>query len=213
MALCMTFGGSACPSLWGIILDTIADSCNSSIHNPHWDWKTLYDPLSFSIEDPKPLPPSIEFTLSQDFAVYIPINDIGKVDMYINDTIGVAINLADNMKHVQFAMPLVIYEFLRPLDASETTPRCDLISLKKFQAEERMEEIKTILGWIINTRILFVSLPVDNHYKLSKHIDKILSSTRGNSKKLEKLLGRLNHVAAIQSMIHDFLGRLHHGFL
>jgi hypothetical protein len=203
----MTFGGAPCPALWGIISDTIADSCNALIHNPHWDHELLFDQLSASIADPMPLPRTMSFTPAQELAMDIPINDIGKVDMYIDDTIGVALDLANNTKRAQNAMPLIIHAFARPLDSSESTPRLDLISLKKFQAEGKMEEVKTVLGWIINTRSLSISLPVDKYSKWSSHIKEISSASTVNSKQLETLLGRLNHVASIQAMLHHFLGR------
>jgi len=37
--------------------------------------------------------------------------------------------------------------------------------LKKFRAEGRMEEIKKILGWIVNTRSLTIALTPDKHSK------------------------------------------------
>ncbi len=84
MALQMTFGGAPCPSLWGIISDTIADTCNSLIHNPYWNHSTLFDQLSNTIKEPSLLPDSIDFALAQDIAVEILPNDITKVDMYID---------------------------------------------------------------------------------------------------------------------------------
>jgi hypothetical protein len=50
MALRMTFGGSPCPSLWGYISGTIADTCNTLIHNSLWNHNTLYDSLSTSLD-------------------------------------------------------------------------------------------------------------------------------------------------------------------
>lgn len=111
MALRMTFRGAPCPSLWGIISDTIADTCNSLIHNPCWDHSLLYDHLSMTIDLPNLLPESIDFAPAQELAVDIPTNDVGKVDMYIDDTIGIALDLADNVTRVQNAVPLVIKAF------------------------------------------------------------------------------------------------------
>lgn len=99
--------------------------------------------------------------------------------------------------------------FARPLNKQESTPRLNLILLKKFQAESRMEAIKTVLGWIINTRSLSIALPLDKYLKWTSQVKEILNSTRVNSKQLEIL----NHVAAIQNMICHFLGRLHHAFM
>jgi hypothetical protein len=60
--------------------------------------------------------------------------------------------------------------FARPLNKQESTPRLNLILLKKFQAESRMEAIKTVLGWIINTRSLSISLPLDKYLKWTSQV-------------------------------------------
>ena len=88
MALRMTFGGAPCPSMWGYISDTLADICNKLIHNPYWDHHKLFDNLSSTIEEPSSLPPEVPFHTAKSLAVKIPPNNIRKVDIYINDSIG-----------------------------------------------------------------------------------------------------------------------------
>ncbi len=107
----------------------------------------------------------MDFAPAQELAVDIPTNHIRRVDMYIDNTIGIALDLGDNVTRVQNAVPLVINAFARPLNKSEATPRLNLIALKKFLAEGRMEEKKTVLGWVINTRTLLFYLPIDKHQK------------------------------------------------
>ncbi len=82
----MTFGGSPCPALWGFIPDTLADICNTLLHCKNWDYTSLYDPISDLISSPKSLLEHIPFHQSKDLSVTLPINDIGKVDIYIDDT-------------------------------------------------------------------------------------------------------------------------------
>jgi len=45
-------------------------------------------------------------------------------------------------------IPLAIRTLARPLNASDVIPRKDIILLKKFKAEGRLEEVKKVLGWI-----------------------------------------------------------------
>jgi hypothetical protein len=96
MALCMTFGGSPCPSLWGYISDTLADSCNALIHNIHWDHNILFDLLSDLLDLPKALPDSVPFHQASPMSVRVPENDLGKVDIYLDDTIGIALDISDD---------------------------------------------------------------------------------------------------------------------
>jgi hypothetical protein len=209
MALCMTFGGSPCPSLWGYISDTLADSCNALIHNIHWDHNTLLDPLSELLDPPKALPDSLPFHQACPMSVRIPVNDLGKVDIYLDDTIGIALDTNDNALRVSQAIPLIIHSLARPLDTSNKIPRKGIISLKKFAAEGQMEETKLVLGWFLYTRSLIISLAVDKHKNWVREIKNLLASTKFKHKHLESTIGRLNHVAAIYNPMRHFLGRLY----
>jgi hypothetical protein len=197
IALRMTFGGAPCPSLWGIISESIADICNSLVQNPYWDHKLLFDSLSNELGPPIPLPDSFPFHPAQPISVNIPTNDISTIDIYINDTIGLAPDIEDNVARVSRAIPLVIHSLSRPLDPLEHPPRKDIILMKKFAAKGRMEETKMILGWLLNTRSLTISLPKDKFIHWSSEIARLLSSTRVKHKSLESYIGHLNHVAGI----------------
>jgi hypothetical protein len=52
VALRMTFGGSPCPSLWGIISETSTDLANNLIQNEAWDQRFFQDYLLKSIDPP-----------------------------------------------------------------------------------------------------------------------------------------------------------------
>ncbi len=208
MALRMTFGGSPCPSLWGIISETIADICNTLLNCKQWDHKSLYDNITNSIRHSSPLPESIPFHKAKELSVKIPINDTGKVDIYIDDTIAITPDLPGRVERMNAAVPLAIRILSRPLNETDEIPRKDIISLKKFQAEACPEEIKTVLGWTINTRSLSISLPTEKFLKWSNEIESLINSKKVSSKQLESTLGRINHFANILSIIRHFLGRI-----
>jgi hypothetical protein len=96
MALRRTFGGSPCPSLWGIISETIADLSNVLIQSKLWDHHNLYDPISDDLDLPLCLPDSVPFHPAKELAVLIPPNDLGTVDIYIDNSIGITPDLNDN---------------------------------------------------------------------------------------------------------------------
>jgi hypothetical protein len=154
MALHLTFGGSPYPNLWNCISETGTDIANMLIQNQFWDHKSIYDNLSTTIQVPESLPDDIAFTHTKELAVNIPTNDIGKADIYIDDTIGVALDKNDNVKRVSAAIPLAIHILSRPLDSLDDIPRKEIISLKKFLAKGRPSKTKTVLGWVLNTRTL-----------------------------------------------------------
>jgi hypothetical protein len=205
MALRMTFGGAPCPSLWGYISDTLADTCNSLIHNEHWNHNVLFDPISNSLAPPESLPDSIPFETALPTSVEVPVNDLGKVDIYIDNTIGITPDFDENTTRVSQAIPLTIHSLARPLDQSDKLPRKDIISLKKYNAEGQMGETKIILGWLLNTRSLLISLPDDKHKRWTMDINKLISTTRVRNKIIETTIGCLNHVAGIYSPMRHFL--------
>jgi hypothetical protein len=180
MALRMTFGGSPCPSMWGILSESITDVCNTLIQCKSWDYTNMFDKLSNTIPNPISLSDNIPFAKTRELSVKLPVNDLGKVDA---------------------------------LDNTNDIPRVDIISSKKLQAEGTFEEVKIVLGWIVNTRSLLISLPSDKHERWSKDINKMISSGKSSNELLESTIGRLNHVAVIIPMLRHFLGTLRHAFL
>jgi len=209
LALRMTFGGSPNPALWGVISETTTDIGNSLLVNNEWNHTSLFDPISNSIEEPKPLDDSVPFHQARDLSISIPPNDAGKIDIFIDDFIGVAPGLGDVPSRVCRAIPLAIRMIARPASLQDIIPRKDIISIKKLQAEGRLEEVKTVLGWVIDTRSLLISLPVHKFQNWSNEIDDMLKAGKSNYKALESLLGRLNHVACILMPMRHFMGRLY----
>jgi hypothetical protein len=151
MALRLMFGGSPCPNLWSCISESGTDLANMLIQNEFWDHNILFDPLSLKLDLPDSLPDNIQFSQTKELAVSIPINDIGKADIYIDDIIGIALDKNDNVNRVSVAIPLAIHCLSRPLDPLDEISRKEIISLKKFAAKGQPSEIKTILGWAVNT--------------------------------------------------------------
>jgi hypothetical protein len=53
------------------------------------------------------------------------------------------------------------------MNLGDPLPHNKIISLKKQKTKGRMEEIKTVLGWILNIRQLLISLPTDKYKQWS----------------------------------------------
>jgi hypothetical protein len=191
MALRMTFGGSPCPSMWGYTSETITDICNTLIQCSSWDYSTIYDKISDTIPQSICLSDDIPFAQSKELAVHLPMNDLGKVDVFIDDNIAVMLDLGQNTTRVIRAIPLGIHSLSRLVDLLGDLSRVDIIS---------------VLGWVINIRSLLVSLPHDKHTKWSLDINKMIFSRETSHDFLESTIGRLNHVAGIIPMFHHFLG-------
>jgi hypothetical protein len=209
VALRMTFGGAPCPSIWGVISKVITDIGNSLLQNDLWSHTDLYDHISDQIEAPISVSKSIPFHQSRDLAVEIPVNDRGKIDIYIDDLIGIAPDIADSPTRVIRAVPLAIRSLARPISNRDVIPRKDIISLKKLQAEGQPSEIKTVLGWTLDTRRLLIALPDHKATDWLRDIDSMLLAKKVHYKLLESIIGRLNHVACMKQPMRHFMGRLY----
>jgi hypothetical protein len=124
-------------------------------------------------------------------------------------SIGVAPDIDDAPIRVIRAIPLAIWSVSRPNSNLDVVPRKDIISLKKLGAEGQLCEVKTVLGWVINTRSLTIALPEHKVVDWIRDIDSILLARQANYKLLEIIMGRLNHVACIFIPMRHFMGRLY----
>ena len=154
VALHLTFGGSPCPSLWGVISETIADVGNAILSNPYWDHNEMFDPISELIESPRSLPEDIPFKKARSLLVDLPPNDIGYIDIYIDDNIGVTPDIGNNSTRLARAIPLAIRTMTRPIDPTDVIPRNDIISLKKLKAEGQLKLPHNLLAYSTSQRAL-----------------------------------------------------------
>jgi hypothetical protein len=107
------------------------------------------------------------------------------------------------------AIPLAVRSLSRPNSIHDIVPRKDIISVKKLRAKGQLSEIKTVLGWVINTRSLLISLPEHKVSNWLRDIDTIILARKVHFKVLESVMGRLNHVACILNPMRHFMGRLY----
>ena len=117
-------------------------------------------------------------------------------------------DIGDNAERCAAAVPLAVHLISRPTDPAEPIPRDDILSLKKLAGEGKMEEIKIILGWEINTRALTISLPEAKYVAWTRDISHFLQQSSVRAKTLETNIGRLNHVGFTIPMMRHFLNCL-----
>ena len=202
------FGGSPCPSEWSIVSESAADLANLLLADPDWDPYEIFSPIQEEIPPPEFYDDSITFEPALDMIVSIPTESKSKTDVYIDDMITVALAQEKVIARAEAAVPLAIHVLGRPVHSREPISRSNLICFRKLMAEGRLEEIKTILGWTIDTRKLIIQLPKHKYVAWSKSIVDIMKTRQTTFKALEKLLGRLTHLSVILPHILHFLGNL-----
>ena len=209
MCLRLTFGGSPWPSEWSCLSEPICDLTNALLKCPDWDPEELYSPLEFMYPMDNPLTETIPFGQARDLAIHLPNEDHGKCDLFLDDLVSIIVDKSPvSRKRLRAAVPLAIDATVRPLAKNEPLPRDPFLKQSKVTAEGALEEIKTILGWVFDTRRLKVSLPQDKYKAWSSTIESILQKGTANQKELETMIGRQTHAAAIMPMARHFICRI-----
>jgi hypothetical protein len=94
MMLRLSFGGTPCPSEWGAILESVCNLMNAILQHDDWDPLTLFATATQAHVPPKEvLPEDIPFGIGRDLIINIPVDPRGIINVYIDDFIGLTINL------------------------------------------------------------------------------------------------------------------------
>ena len=208
ISLRLTFGGAPGPFEWGVISESICDLANALLHDDNWDPSTLSAPAS--VPPMRLLTDDIAFGIGRELIVDLPIDPRGKIDCYIDDTVGITVDIpeTDNIQRMECASLLAIHATSRPIHQQEPLPRDEMAAKQKLFAEGALEERKIILGWLFDFRRLTIELPENKFVAWSDNISSILTTGKTTPKELEQLIGCLGHLSTVIPMIHHFLSRL-----
>ena len=202
------FGGSPCPSMWSIISESTADLAHFLLNSKDWNPDHLHSPHQHKVPPPKLISKRTPLATAYQLIVDIPLAPRGCVDVYIDDIIAVSLYDKQEYRAIASAVPLAIHTVGRPASQHESIPRHPLVCIRKLVAEGRLEEVKTILGWVINTRSMTIHLPSHKYIAWSKSIKDILRAGKTNHASLDTLIGRLNHLCVILPHTLHFLSRI-----
>jgi hypothetical protein len=162
VALRMTFGGAPNPSQWSDVSELACDLSNDLARHPGWDPSRHVSPHQPLLKGASELlPTSVPFAQTKPLFVQLPCDDAPKAENFIDDQFMAF--LASSSERGSSILPFVIHLLGRPLHQDESISRDDVLSLKKFLAEATPAEIKTVLGWVINSRSLLISLPMHKY--------------------------------------------------
>jgi hypothetical protein len=87
-------------------------------------------------------------------------------------------------------------------------PRRPIFSPKKQAAEGTLAELQIMLGWLLDTRRLLLSLPDNKFRAWSQDIQTVIDSGVVTTQDLETIVGRLNHASHVLPLARHFLPRL-----
>jgi hypothetical protein len=93
-------------------------------------------------------------------------------------------------------------------DDHEPIKRRNILSLPKLIAEGSPDEWQVVLGWLIDTHLLLIRLPVDKYEAWLQEVLQCIRDRRCTQETIDTLVGRLNHTATVIPLARHFLGRL-----
>jgi hypothetical protein len=206
-----TFGNAANPSLFSLVSESVTDLANVilTIALEQDLPSSRYD---IDIQEVSPKKVTSTFGQAKKLLFKIHTQECGYVDVYLDDTISVVLDLPclDSLRGIKSQL-LAIDCIGRPNTENEPLPRTNLLSKSKMKAEGKPSEIAKVLGWILNTRTLKVYLPEDKLVIWTREIDEIINNKTKSvlDKTLESLIGRLQHAAVMFTPGKHFLSRLY----
>ena len=205
----LCFGISSGPSEWCLISETLVDFATILINDKTWDPKEVYNPKKEIPIHPKYENEKIPIKNTKKILLNLPDED-SYMDGYIDDLLSIILEYERLILRAVHAVPLMCYLFFRPVHPLEPIERSDIIGTIKLIAEGGLSEVKTFLGWIIDTRSMRVLLPKLKAMKWIDEIDQVINSNKVKAKTLERLIGKLNHAAFVIPFSRYFLNRIRH---
>lgn len=209
MWLRLCFGGSSCPPSWCAVGETIVDLANDLLLNKSFKSGRLSSRHFKKIQKPTYLPKNIPFGVAADTMLSPPTREYGNMDIFVDDMIGICVDLPGNADRLSESLAGAVDAFCRPPVTGELPPREDCLHDGKTFFEGSPKEKLIILGWIFCFRTLTVRLPKDKHRNWCHEIDKIIKSGKVQGKKLESLIGKLSHASVAIPMSRYYLGRFY----
>ena len=205
----LPFGVAAGPSVYSTISELIFDLTNDILEDKTWKRDKIFSPIKEKLSKPEYLHDSIPFESAHPLAVHVPLRT-AFCDGYIDDFLSAGLDQNDEVARSQEAPTLAVHTIFRPLQDKEPIERDDPISIRKLSGEGIPSEKKIMLGWLLCTRSLRIYLPQDKELAWTLDINRMLKAETVNTKELESIVGRFNHIGYILPIARYFLNRLRH---
>jgi hypothetical protein len=91
---------------------------------------------------------------------------------------------------------------------NEPISRKDMEARNKLKADTGLEECKTILGWLVDTHCLQLSLPNNKLVAWTAIITEVIERGWTTAKEMKSIIGHLGHLGMAIHFVYHFLSRL-----
>ena len=194
----LPFGTTPAADCFNTISESTTDLSQSIAEDKTWNPSILRSNVSHKIP-PASIPDKVNNLQESPFHLTIPIAPKPIYhDVYIDDIIAICLAIKKYIERTRQATPLAIHSIFRPTDINDKVPRNNVLCMRKLSGEGALEERKTILGWLIDTRLFKIFLHPHKLLLWSKSIDNLISKKKKvHEKELESTLGKANHAGFI----------------
>jgi len=159
----LPFGVSPAAGIFSLLSDFVVDMAQALFEDPTWSPSTLNSPLAESLLSPVYL--TGDFGIAGPLLVDIKAKQLVSAEVFINDMIMVCLAFEKYIRKATNAIPLILDAIFCPI-LNETVSRQPILNAIKTMIKGCLEEIKTILGWLINTRKLSIRLPKEKNREM-----------------------------------------------
>ena len=128
----------------------------------------------------------------------------------MDDFITIGPDIGNNLERITDAPITVIHVVAGNSFTPNSIPREDIVALDKMKAEGAAEERKICLGWMIDSKRLIVSLSDHKMIGRMSQIITIMEQRTVSEKDLASILGRLENVAQVLTVLGHFLSNIRH---
>jgi hypothetical protein len=166
----------------------------------------LHPSVQLEIPTHQYLDDNVPFVEGRELIVDVPINHQGYADIYIDETMGLTIDLpgTQNAERLEAAILLAIEVAARSHDKNEPIPHKPMIARDKLKAEGGLTETKTILCWRFNFRTLTMTLPERKYIRWSADIQEMIHTNKTTKQDLELTIRRIGHVGFVIPWVYHF---------
>ena len=203
----LPFGSSPAPPLFSVLSDGITDLAWDLALDNDWDSSSLQSRFDFLDHIPSLAPSEVPFGQADPLMVDLPPRDI-VADNFIDDIFMAGVDAEDNRMRITHSIPLALECLFKPPSDKDASTRNEIINITKHLAEGLPAEVKTILGWRIDTRTFKVYLSENKWRDWTKDVTAAIKNKYCSKATLESLIGRFNHVGVVIHISRYFLTRL-----
>jgi hypothetical protein len=179
------------------------------LHVNSWDSHSDYAPCQHLVPPIDLIDEAIPFAEGAEQIVNILVDPQRKDNVYIDDLIQTAVIIDgnDNAIRCKCATLFAIDACAWPMHLNKPTPCQDMEARNKLKAEAGLEECNTLLGWLVDTHHLLLSLPNNKFVEWTAIIREVIKQGTTTAKEMESIIRHLGHLGIAIHFVYHFLSR------